>query len=59
MNEPNSNPMDRRVFLQAGVVATAATTGLVAGNAAGAGAQSRQWQARSCRSGSWATRVSR
>jgi predicted aldo/keto reductase-like oxidoreductase len=33
MSEPNSNPMDRRMFLHAGVVATAATTGLVAGDA--------------------------
>jgi uncharacterized protein len=33
MNEPHSNPVDRRVFLQAGVVATAVTTGLVAGDA--------------------------
>jgi uncharacterized protein len=34
MNEPHSNSVDRRVFLQAGLVATAATTGLVAGNTA-------------------------
>ena len=34
MSEPNSNAMDRRVFLQAGMAATAATTGLVAGGAA-------------------------
>ncbi len=34
MNEPHPNSMDRRVFLQAGMAATAATTGLVAGNAA-------------------------
>jgi predicted aldo/keto reductase-like oxidoreductase len=34
MNEPHSNSMDRRVFLQAGMVATAATTGLMAGNTA-------------------------
>ena len=34
MNEPHSNSVDRRVFLQAGVVATAVTTGLVAGDAA-------------------------
>jgi aryl-alcohol dehydrogenase-like predicted oxidoreductase len=33
MHEPQSNSLDRRVFLQAGVVATAATTGLVAGSA--------------------------
>jgi uncharacterized protein len=31
MSESNSNPMDRRAFLQAGVVATAATTGLASG----------------------------
>ncbi len=34
MNELHSNSVDRRVFLQAGMVATAATTGLVAGNTA-------------------------
>ncbi len=34
MNEPHPNSMDRRVFLQAGMAATAATTGLVAGIAA-------------------------
>ncbi len=33
MNESHSSPVDRRVFLQAGAMATAATTGLVAGNA--------------------------
>ena len=34
MNEPHPNSMDRRVFLQAGMAATAATTGLVAGSSA-------------------------
>ena len=34
MNEPHSSPVDRRVFLQAGVVATAVTTGMVASDAA-------------------------
>lgn len=29
MNESQSNPVDRRVFLQVGVAATAATVGLV------------------------------
>ena len=33
MNEPHSHPVDRRAFLQAGMAATAATTGLVAGGA--------------------------
>ncbi len=33
MKEEHSNPVDRRVFLQAGLAATAATTGLVAGGA--------------------------
>src|SRR4051812_41424137 len=37
MNEPHSNPMDRRLFLQTGTGAMAAATGLVAGNAAGQG----------------------
>ena len=32
MNEPHPDSLDRRVFLQAGMVATAATTGLVARN---------------------------
>ncbi len=31
MNESNANSLDRRLFLQAGLAATAATTGLVAG----------------------------
>jgi aryl-alcohol dehydrogenase-like predicted oxidoreductase len=34
MTDPDSNSMDRRGFLQAGVVATAAATGLAAGGAA-------------------------
>lgn len=34
MSEAHSDPIDRRMFLQAGVAATAATTGLAAGNAA-------------------------
>ncbi len=33
MSEPQSNPMDRRAFLQAGMAVTAATTSLVAGSA--------------------------
>ena len=33
MSEPNSHPVDRRVFLQAGMAATAATAGLAAGTA--------------------------
>ena len=46
MNEPHSSPMDRRVFLQAGMVATAATTGLVAGNAAAQEPKAGNTQAR-------------
>src|SRR5215467_9437245 len=34
MNESHSHPVDRRAFLQAGMTATAVTTGLVAGNVA-------------------------
>jgi 2-haloacid dehalogenase len=34
MNEPNSNPIGRRNFLQAGAAVTAASTGLVAGGMA-------------------------
>ncbi|WZO96443.1 aldo/keto reductase [Isosphaeraceae bacterium EP7] len=34
MSEPHTNPVDRRVFLQAGMAVTAATTGLGSGSAA-------------------------
>ena len=34
MNDSHSDPVGRRAFLQAGVIATAATTGLVVGDAA-------------------------
>jgi uncharacterized protein len=40
MKEPHSSSMDRRVFLQTGIAATAATTGLVAGSAAAQGPRS-------------------
>ncbi len=46
MNRPQSNPMDRREFLQAGIVATAATTGLVADHASAQESKCRQGQVR-------------
>ena len=59
MNEPHSHPVDRREFLQAGMVATAATTGLVAGDAAAQEPKAGEVRSPSCRNGSWARRVSR
>ena len=42
MSERQYNPIGRRGFLQTGVVATAASTGLVAGNASVQGVQADQ-----------------